>query len=100
MSSQSTSVAHQDAPGTQRRLDFTPSASELQHEAQDRETACRRILERLESGPATTWEMMQLGGSGFSSRINELRVELRKRGRNIPPPEKHGRVYWYRLVEV
>ena len=95
MSSQSTSVAHQDAPGTQRRLDFTPTASELQHEAQRRDNACWAILNRLERGPASTAELFSIGGSGTSSRI----AELRKSGFQIPPPEKHGRIWYYKLVE-
>jgi hypothetical protein len=65
---------------TQTRIEFTPLASRV---SQQRQGKRERMLARLRQGPATTWEMNQIGGSGFSARINELRVELRKRGGDI-----------------
>lgn len=38
-----------------------------------RTSKCERMLLRLREGPATTWELMGLGGAGFSSRLAELR---------------------------
>jgi hypothetical protein len=69
-------VAYPDSaiayPG-QGRLDFTPAASELAHAIRGRETRAARMLARLRQGPATTFDLMMLGGAGFSSRLKELR---------------------------
>jgi hypothetical protein len=51
------------------------------------------MLERLRLGPATTFELMALGGAGFSSRL----AELRRAGHNIPSPEMHEDFGVYRL---
>lgn len=62
------SQANQNA---QRRLEFTPTASKVENKRQGQR---ERLLARLESGPARTWDLMLIGGPGFSSRIRELRV--------------------------
>jgi hypothetical protein len=64
--------AHQKAAGAQRRIEWTPEAS---REENHRHGQRAQILARLKMGPATTLEMMNMGGSGFSSRIAELRKE-------------------------
>jgi len=56
----------------QRRLEFGPTAAKVENKRSGKRAA---ILARLESGPARTWDLMLLGGAGFSSRIRELRVE-------------------------
>ena len=56
----------------QPRLDFTPAASELAHAVRGRETKAQRIVARLRQGPATTWELGQVGGFRFSARLQEL----------------------------
>lgn len=38
-----------------------------------RSTKSRNILARLAQGPATTWDLMRIGGSGWRSRLQELR---------------------------
>ena len=57
----------------QRRLDFTPAASELAQALRNRETRAQKMLARLRLGPCTTFDLMMLGGAGFSSRLKELR---------------------------
>lgn len=57
----------------QQRLDFTPAASELAHALRNRETRAQKMLARLRLGPASTFDLMMLGGAGFSSRLKELR---------------------------
>lgn len=54
----------------QRRLEFAPEAS---RQSLKREGRRERILARLRLGPARTWEILSLGGSGMSSRLRELR---------------------------
>ena len=54
----------------QRRMEFGPTASRV---AQKRASKAARMLERLRCGPATTFDLMMLGGAGFSSRLHELR---------------------------
>jgi hypothetical protein len=53
--------------------DFNPAARELGQAVRKRESRAARMLARLKCGPATTLEMMTLGGAGFSSRLRELR---------------------------
>jgi len=72
MASQNASVASQEAVCGQRRLEFGPTAAKVENKRSGKRAA---ILARLESGPARTWDLMLLGGAGFSSRIRELRVE-------------------------
>jgi hypothetical protein len=70
-----------DAPGTpyptttdpQIAIDWYPAARELGQAVRKRESRAARMLARLKCGPATTLEMMTLGGAGFSSRLRELR---------------------------
>ena len=57
----------------QRRLDFTPAASELAQALRSRETRAQKMLARLRLGPCNTFDLMMLGGAGFSSRLKELR---------------------------
>jgi hypothetical protein len=52
---------------------FTPTQRQLSLVLGRRENRAQKMLSRLQTGPATTWEMMQLGGAGFSSRLRELR---------------------------
>lgn len=75
--------AHQNA---QARLEWGPTASEVSRKRAGRAAA---ILERLKSGPATTAELLALGGSGMSSRIRELRDEGYKI-QATPMPEGHA----------
>jgi hypothetical protein len=68
--------AHVDSPVgylMQRAIDFTPAARELGQAVRKRESRAARMLARLKCGPATTLELMTLGGAGFSSRLHELR---------------------------
>jgi hypothetical protein len=60
----------QKAAGAQRRIEWTPEASRV---ALKREGKRERMLARLRQGPARTIDLMLLGGSGFSSRLKELR---------------------------
>lgn len=53
------------------RQEFFPTANRVSLKRQGR---AFRILDRLRQGPARTWDLMMLGGAGFSSRIRELRV--------------------------
>lgn len=57
-------------PSEPRRTEILPLANAV---ARKREGKRIRMLRRLESGPATTLELMQIGGAGFSSRLRELR---------------------------
>jgi hypothetical protein len=52
---------------------WTPADRELTQSLRKRAGRAAQMLERLRRGPATTWELMQLGGAGFSSRLRELR---------------------------
>ena len=58
----------------QPRLDFTPAASDLAHALRGRETRAQRIVARLRLGPASTWELVKVGGSRFGARLNELKA--------------------------
>lgn len=62
---------HHEAARAQRRIEWTPTASAVSLKRQGR---AFQILDRLRQGPARTWDLMMLGGAGFSSRIRELRV--------------------------
>ena len=57
----------------QRLIDWTPTGREVARARRKRESRAARMLARLKCGPATTLEMMTLGGAGFSSRLHELR---------------------------
>ena len=50
------------------RLEFFPTASREENHRSGQRAA---ILARLRFGPAPTWELNHIGGSGFSSRIAE-----------------------------
>ena len=52
---------------------FTPAERQLSLALGRRESKAQRMLARLKSGPAGTYELMQIGGAGFSSRLRELR---------------------------
>lgn len=70
-----------------RRTEILPTAAAV---ARKREGKRERMLERLKCGSATTWELMSIGGSGFSSRI----AELREAGHRIDCEEhEDGAVY-------
>lgn len=58
----------------QARLDFTPAASELAHAVRGRETKAQRILARLKEGPATSLNLLAVGGLRYGARIHELRL--------------------------
>ena len=58
--------------GTQGRIEWTPTAS---GEENHRRTQRRLILEALKLGPLTAVELFALGGSGFSTRLWELKQE-------------------------
>ena len=77
----------QVAPG-QGRIEFAPMASGNETKKGRRREA---MLARLRQGPATTFDLMMIGGAGFSSRL----AELRRDGHNIPAPEmgENGGVY-------
>lgn len=71
----------------QRRIEFTPTASAVEGKRLGRRVA---MLARLEYGPATTLDLMRIGGAGFSSRIHELR----EAGHRIVCTQyPHGAVY-------
>ena len=53
----------------------TPTHREQRAALDRRESRKARMLARLRQGEATTWELLQLGGAGFSSRLKELRRE-------------------------
>jgi hypothetical protein len=38
-----------------------------------RASKAQKMLDRLKCGSSNTWELMQIGGAGFSSRLHELR---------------------------
>lgn len=65
----------------QASLDFgppsgwTPAQRELSAHMRKRESRKARMLARLQQGEATTWELMQLGGSGWRSRLHELKLD-------------------------
>jgi hypothetical protein len=52
------------------RREFLPSQAA---QSARRASKAQKMLERLKCGSATTWELMQIGGAGFSSRLHELR---------------------------
>jgi hypothetical protein len=54
----------------------------------------KRVLERLQLGPADTLELVRVGGTRFTARIHELRDE----GHRIVT-ENHGDFATYRLEE-
>jgi hypothetical protein len=76
----------------QKRIEWTPTASKQETKRNGRR---ERMLARLQAGPATTWELMQIGGAGFSSRLNELR----RAGHNIPAPEMREDFAIYHIEE-
>ena len=55
---------------SQARLEFHPSANA---DTLRRMTKAKLMLRRLQQAPATTIELMMIGGAGFSSRLRELR---------------------------
>lgn len=60
----------------------------------------RRIMDRLYEGPAETFELWRVGGSGMSARINELRNELERFGWEIACVEREeGATYTLRSIE-
>lgn len=87
----------------QRALDFdapsgwTPAQRELSAHMRRRESRKARMLVRLQQGEATTWELMQIGGSGWRSRLYELREDGKRDGYRIPPPENRLDYAVYRL---
>jgi hypothetical protein len=78
---------------SQLGIDWTPSGRELSRAVHKRECRRERMLTRLRSGPVSTWEMMMLGGPGFSSRLREPRNE----GHNIVA-EGGPEAWVYRLL--
>lgn len=60
-------------PSEPRRTEILPLANAV---ARKRAGRRERVLSRLQTGPATTWDLMQrdVGGSGFNQRIQELRL--------------------------
>jgi hypothetical protein len=60
-----------EATGASRR-EFLPSVAK---ESAKRDGKRVKILDRLRMGPARTIDLMVIGGSGFSSRLRELRDE-------------------------
>jgi hypothetical protein len=55
---------------SQTRIEFGPTASKVESKRTSKRLL---ILGRLQKGSARCYELMQIGGSGFSSRIAELR---------------------------
>jgi DNA-binding HxlR family transcriptional regulator len=55
---------------SQARIEFGPTASKVESK---RTSQRLLILGRLQKGPARWWELMQIGKSGFSSRLSELK---------------------------
>lgn len=68
---------HRKMPGAfipaQARLDFTPAASERAHSLRHRESKAERVLARLKEGPATSLNLLAVGGLRYGARIHELR---------------------------
>lgn len=60
-------------PGQDAPAGWTPAQRQLSAHLDKRESRKARMLARLECGPATTLDLMQIGGAGFSSRLAELR---------------------------
>lgn len=77
----------QDAVSAPRRIEVTPTAN---RESLKRLGRRERILARLQEGSARTWELMALGGSGFSSRLKELRNDGH---RIVCIPDEDGATY-------
>jgi len=84
--------AYASTGAVQKRIEFLPTANKQETKRNGRR---ERMLARLQAGPATTFELMALGGAGFSSRLNELR----RAGHNIPAPEMHEGYAIYHLEE-
>ena len=57
---------------SQARLEFHPSANA---DTLRRMSKAKLMLRRLQQGSCKTYELMQIGGAGFSSRLRELRNE-------------------------
>lgn len=70
---------HRDHPG-QRRLEFLPTAD---RQAKKRLGRREAMLARLRAGSVRTWELMSLGGSGFSGRLHEIREQIRREGLTV-----------------
>ncbi len=75
---------HDHPVARQRPLDFsgraapaigTPAHAEQRAALDRRESKKGRLLALLRRGPAKTFDMMLAGGSGFRSRVQELREE-------------------------
>ena len=81
---------------SQRRIEWTPSASRIQTKRLGKREA---MLARLRQGPARTYELMALGGSGFSARLRELRDQGTSEGYDILC-EEDGDGATYTLVQV
>lgn len=69
----STGTLGDDRGILQRRLDFTPAASERAHSLRHRESKAERVLARLKEGPATSLNLLAVGGLRYGARIHELR---------------------------
>ena len=54
---------------------FTPAERQLNLALGKRETKAQRILARLRIAPATTLEMLKVGGIRYGARIHELREQ-------------------------
>ena len=64
-----------DAEHPRLNAGWTPTQRQLSLHLDKRESRKARMLARLREGEATTWELMQIGGSGWRSRLHELSVE-------------------------
>ena len=79
----------------QPRLDFTPAASQLAHAVRGRETRAQRILARLQQGPATSQQLLAVGGLRYGARL----LELRRAGHKITT-EEHPEYAVYTLEAI
>ena len=57
----------------QRTMDFLPTARELGAAVGRRETRAQAILARLRRGPASSQELLRVGGLRYGARLLELR---------------------------
>ena len=72
-------------PARQKPLDFTPPTEPVlvlnptapKERKLHLQAACWRVLSRLEQGPATARELLDVGGFRYAARVDELRRYLR-----------------------
>ena len=68
-------------------------------EGKKRHSKASKMLELLKRGPVQTWDLMRVGGAGFSSRLREIRTGQVDGVKHTVSVEQHEDFAIYRLEE-